>query len=131
MKLITRDTDYAIQALRYIAGQKNRVVSVAELAKEIRIPRPFLRKLLQILNKRKFLVSYKGQGGGFKLRVDPKNIYITQIMEVFQGPITLSEHLIRKKMCPQVKKCKFKKKLDELEKNVVSKLRNITLASIL
>ncbi|MCX5702041.1 MAG: hypothetical protein NTW64_03570 [Candidatus Omnitrophica bacterium] len=44
MKLITRDTDYAIRALCYIAKNKNEIISVRELVTKLKIPRPFLRK---------------------------------------------------------------------------------------
>ena len=55
MKLITRDTDYAIRALCFIARFKKKIVSVSELVKVLKIPRPFLRKILQTLNKKRIL----------------------------------------------------------------------------
>ena len=64
MKLITRDTDYAIRALCCIAKRKETIISVDKLVKQLRIPRPFSRKILQTLNKRKILRSYKGTSGG-------------------------------------------------------------------
>jgi Rrf2 family protein len=131
MKLITRDTDYAIRALSVIAQDKDRMVSAAELVRKLKIPRPFLRKLLQLLNKKKILKSFKGQGGGFTLRVAPKNITIYDLMKIFQGPFTLIEHIFRSKACCNVRRCKLKKRLDTVEEHVVAELRTITLASIL
>ena len=58
MKLITRNTDYAIRALCFIARKKKQVVSVKELVSKLRIPKPFLRKISQRLNKERILVSY-------------------------------------------------------------------------
>ena len=63
MRLITRNTDYAVRALSYISRQEEKVISVSELVKKIKVPRPFLRKILQTLNKKGILISYKGQGG--------------------------------------------------------------------
>ena len=41
MKLITRDTDYAVRAIAFIAESEKEMVSTDELVKELKIPRPF------------------------------------------------------------------------------------------
>ena len=51
MKLITRDTDYAIRALCCIAGSGKKELSVRDLTDRLAMQRPFLRKILQKLNK--------------------------------------------------------------------------------
>ena len=56
MKLITKDTDYAVRAIMYIAGSDKKIVSTAELMENLRLPRPFLRKILQVLVKHRILV---------------------------------------------------------------------------
>ena len=84
MKLITRDTDYAVRALCYMAGTKRQMVSVPDLVKELKVPGPFLRKILQILNKKGVLRSSKGRGGGFMLAGAPKKIFLVDLMEIFQ-----------------------------------------------
>ncbi len=131
MKLITRDTDYAIRALCFVAKQKKKIVSVSELVEKLKIPRPFLRKILQILNKKGLLNSYKGQGGGFILNVLPDKIFLVDLMEIFQGPVTLNECLFKKIPCPAIKTCALKKRIDKIQKYVFSELGGITLASLL
>ena len=131
MKLITRDTDYAIRAICLIAKRKNEVVAVKDMVKCLNIPRPFLRKLLQILNKEGILNSYKGVGGGFTMAVPSGRIDIAGLIEIFQGPIRLSEHKLKKRMCPDARACVLKKKLDVIEKDVIEKLRSITIKSII
>ena len=131
MKLITRDSDYAVRALSYIAKRKKKIVSVKELADNLKIPQPFLRKILQILNRKKILKSYKGIGGGFMLSDAPGKIFVTDIMRIFQGPIKFSEHLFKKNACPHVKTCALKKKLDCIEKKAISELESITIASLI
>ena len=39
MKLITRETDYAVKALSFMAEQKERIISVSQLVKELKIPK--------------------------------------------------------------------------------------------
>jgi len=131
MKLITRDTDYAIRALCCIARKKEKIISVSDLVDELEIPRSFLRKILQILNKERFLESYKGQNGGFRLAFKPDKIFLMDLMEVFQGPFRLNECLFKRRACPQKNKCLLRKRIVLAEKHVVSELEDITLASLL
>ena len=131
MKLITRNTDYAIRALSYIAEQGEKIVSADQMVKCLDMPRPFLRRILQILNKEGLLNSSKGKGGGFALAVSPEKITITDLMKIFQGTLKLNECTFKKKVCPNVKDCLLKKKIDEIEKEVMERLKAITLESLL
>ena len=131
MKLITRDTDYALRALCFIAKSKEDIVSVSQLVHSLKIPRPFLRKGLQLLNKKGILHSYKGLGGGFKLVKPPEQLAVAGLIEIFQGPFSLNECSLKKKECPQRGSCLLKKKIDCIEKDVFSQLAAITLQDLL
>lgn len=131
MKLITRDTDYAIRAICFIAKQKNRIITVTELVNKLKIPRPFLRKILQILNKEKLLKSYKGKGGGFRLSSEPNKIFLVNLIKIFQGPFKLNDCFLKKSICPDIRSCILKKKIDAIEKYIVSELNSISIASLL
>lgn len=131
MKLISRNTDYAVRAVCYIARQKEKVVSVTDLVKALNIPKPFLRKILQTLNRKAILVSYKGKGGGFQLAGSADKIFLLDLIEAFQGTFSLNECTFKKEICPNKKKCFLKKKIDLIENYVFSQLRSITVGSIL
>ena len=131
MKLITKDTDYALRSLCFIAGFRKGRVSVAELTAELKIPRAFLRKILQRLNKKGLLVSYKGQGGGFELARPPRRISVLEVIEIFQGRLKLQEHIFRKNPCPNIAKCPLKKRLDRIQKYIVCELKDISLAVLI
>jgi len=131
MKLITRDTDYALRAICSIAKRKGKIVSVSDLVKELKMPRPFLRKLLQVLNKKGILKSYKGQGGGFLLGKPAQRIYLVDLIEIFQGPFTLNECFFKKMNCPNIRACALRKRIEIIENYVVSELQSISIASLL
>ena len=131
MKLITRDTDYAVRALCYIARNDKKIVSVAELVEELMIPRAFLRKILQILNKKKLLISHKGQGGGFTLAKSAKGIYLADLIRIFQGKLKLNSCFLKKSICPNIKVCPLKKKIDVIERHIAGEVRQINIASLL
>ena len=131
MKLLTRDTDYAIRALCCIADIKNSRATTGSLSKELDMPRPFLRKIFQQLNKKGVVKTLKGKGGGIALVKDPKDITVLEIAEIFQGPFQLNEHTFKGKACPRLNVCLLKKKLDDIEGDVRVKLGDITIASLL
>ena len=131
MKLITRNTDYAVRALASMAEKGDSVTSVGELSGELKIPRPFLRKILQILNKRGLLRSYKGKGGGFSLARSPEDIFLTELMEIFQGPVKINECFTRKALCHNVRTCVLKGKIDDIESRVIRELKSITVKSLI
>jgi Rrf2 family protein len=131
MKLITRDTDYAIRALSCIAGTKGKTVTTSQLEKTLKVPRPFLRKILQILNKKGLLESTKGKSGGFSLAVNPEDISIVDLIKIFQGPFQLSDHILQGEACSYIKVCYLKKNLDNIEKYAMDKLKLITIASLI
>ena len=133
MRQITRNTDYAIRALCFIAqnNKEKQTIPVSELARNLNIPKPFLRKILQILNKGGLLKSYKGKGGGFLLAVPPKRIFLINLIEIFHGPLKLNECIFKKRLCPNIRTCVLKEKMETIEKNVASELESITLSSLL
>jgi len=129
MKLITRNTDYALRAICFISKQED-VVTVSELVKSLGVPRPFMRKILQKLNKERILESSKGQGGGFKLKLPPEKIYIIGIMRIFQAQVGLNGCFLKKEVCPNKGKCVLRKKIRNIEENVFRQLREINIASL-
>lgn len=131
MKLITRDTDYALRALCFIAKCDGKIIPVSRLAHDLRVPQPFLRKILQILNKKGILRSLKGQGGGFLLKRRPEKIFLSDIMRIFQGKLSLNECSLKKLLCPEQKVCPLRKKIGRIERYVLNELNSINIASLI
>ena len=130
MKLINRDTDYAVRALCYISQRQEKPVAVTDLVKELGAPRPFLRKILQRLQLRGVLKSYKGKEGGFMLNQPTETIYLLDLLEVFHGPMNICECVFNKKMCPEVVSCLLKEKIGNIKDYVAKELKAITIASL-
>lgn len=131
MKLLTRDIDYAVRALLYLARNGNHIVSVKELVKEIKMPWYFLRKILQILHKKEFVKAFKGRGGGFILDASPEKIFLVDLIEIFQGHFKLSECIFKKRICSDINSCILRQRMNEIERKVIAELKTITIASLL
>jgi len=131
MKLITRDVDYSIRALLFISTQDDKRASVSQVSKALGVPRAFLRKSLQTLDKGGILRSTKGKGGGFVLSRPLEQIWVIDIMNILQGPFKLNECTLKKRHCPNIKNCALKKRIDRIEKYVSAELSSVNLADFL
>ncbi len=132
MKLITREIDYAVRALIYLADNKNEgIVPVPELVDELGITRPFLRKIMQLLAKAGVIESYKGNKGGFRLIKKPDDVYLIDLVEIFQGDFSLNECLLNKDICPNKGNCILKDRVDDIEEKVRLELESIDLSSLI
>ena len=129
MKLVTKKTDYAMRALIYLA-EKRGTVPVSELVKSLGMPGPFLRSILQELEKRVVVKSFRGKGGGFELALPPEKIFLTELIEIFQGPIKLNDCMVKDQVCPDVNNCPLRNKIDDIQEYVVSELESITIGSL-
>ncbi|NTV28961.1 MAG: Rrf2 family transcriptional regulator [Candidatus Omnitrophica bacterium] len=130
MNLLARSTDYAVRALLYMAQDEDRIVSTADLDRALGLPRPFMRKTLQMLQKAGYLSSVKGVGGGFRLDKEPQKIRLLDLMTIFQGEISLGDCLFKKKLCSSVRTCPLRKEIGKMETLLLEQLSKVTLADL-
>jgi Rrf2 family transcriptional regulator, cysteine metabolism repressor len=131
MRLMTKNADYAITALCTLARQPGRMLTAGALARELKISHAFLRKLFQLLERRGVVNSRKGRGGGFALAAPPDRITLSAVMEAVQGPVTVGDCLVRRKVCPRVAHCVLRRKLQGIEQRLVGELNALTIASLI
>jgi Rrf2 family protein len=87
MKL-TRASSYALHAVAYMAQAKSEKPVASHIIAEARkIPERFLLKVLKPLVSARVLESIKGPNGGYKLRRQPADISMLEIIEAVDGPI--------------------------------------------
>src|SRR5512134_482543 len=103
---VTREGDYGIRSVLYLARQPFKKVSfVNEIAEEYKIPRSFLAKILQKLVKAKIVRSYRGVKGGFSLSRQAKDISVLDVLEAIEGRVALNICLVDRKKCDFSKTC--------------------------
>ncbi len=102
---ITRETDYAIRCVYYLAKKPDKVTMLDEIAKEMLIPKSFLAKILQKLAKAKIVKSYRGVKGGFQLSKKSGCVSIYDIILATEGPVAMNVCAVDKKKCSLSNKC--------------------------
>lgn len=50
------------------------------------VPAKYLSKILLDLNRAGMVSAVRGQGGGYRLTRDPKEIYLIEVVEIFDRP---------------------------------------------
>ncbi len=86
--MLSKKAKYAIKALIALAGrEREEPMRIADLAREEQIPPKFLELILLGLKNHGVLQSRKGKGGGYLLARDPADIYLGQIVRMFDGPL--------------------------------------------
>lgn len=134
--MLSKKTKYGIKALTYLARQTDKKpVQSAEIAESENISQKFLESILLILRKAGFLGSKKGKGGGYYLIKDPKDILMTAVIRVLEGPIAMLpcvslNYYEKCEDCPDEGSCSVNKLMIQVRDCTLNVLGENTLADI-
>lgn len=131
MKLLSRNTDYAVRALMILGVRERDYTSARSISEVQRIPYSFLRKILQTLIQNGLVESREGGKGGFRLAVAPERIKLINLIRIFQGGIKFSECMFRKKVCFNRANCALRERILEIEHFVTKKFSALTIAELI
>ena len=85
---------YGLLAVGYLARQKDQKIVLAQtIATEYGIPAPYLRKIMQYLERMSILRSKRGPNGGFFLAKPITQITMLEIIEAVDKPLSSQLHL--------------------------------------
>ncbi len=88
--MLSKKTKYALHALTYLGKHReNKTVLIQDIAEEYGISHKFLENILLELRKAGYLGSKKGKGGGYYLIKEPKDIPLSRVIRLLDGPIAL------------------------------------------
>ena len=103
---LTRAADYAVRVMIHLAGlPPGTRVSRSELSTAAECPEQFLCKVLQNLTRAGFLVSHRGNSGGFELEERHRNASLLEVVESIEGPLHLNVCLNRDRGCTRQSWC--------------------------
>ncbi len=129
--LVTRETDYAVRCVLYLARERNLIASVTEIAGVMHIPKTFLAKILQRLVRGGIVASIRGMKGGFHLIRKPAEITLLDIMEAIQGPACINVCAVESKQCRLSSTCAVHPVWVEIRKEVEKRLKKETIDQLI
>ncbi len=94
--MFSNTSKYGIRAVMYLAQnvKGDEKIGIKKISEDLKIPTPFLGKILQSLAKSKLLSSTKGPHGGFGLNKSPYDLTIYDIVVVLDGDDIFNDCLI-------------------------------------
>lgn len=129
MKIIKKETDYALRAVVYIY-EKGGYATANDIYTNINAPKPFIRKILQKLAKHSVLESEKGRSGGFSLKKKFEDITLSMLVEPFTEKMTKGGCPFKNRLCNQFSKCGLKNNIYEIESKIFSIMDNTYIKDI-
>lgn len=126
--ILSRTSQYAVQALIYMATQPNASpVLNKDIAAQLGVPAPYLAKILQGLAKGNLLFSFRGRLGGFCLREAGDKITLMQILLLTEGPAFTQSCLLGLKECSDETACPLHFRWLPVKKKIIDLLQDTTL----
>ena len=128
---LTRQGDYAIRGIVYLAGQPlDKVSLLSEIAAAVDVPQTFLAKIFQQFSKSGIVRSFRGTGGGFLLARTPDKITLLEVVEAVEGPLTLNRCMSGPGECSRDTHCKVHPVWRRVQKRLRGMLDEVTLQEL-
>ena len=104
--MLSQSAEYALRAALYMARQEDPgPVRVADMARELDIPRNYLSKILHQLVRAGILRSTRGPGGGFELADAPDALALLDITQPVSPEETRVACLLGRPRCSDENPC--------------------------
>ncbi len=136
MKLSVRG-EYALRAMQVLARdfqEDDSVVRIQEISEKQNIPKRFLEQILNDLKSAGVVQSKRGVAGGYRLKRNPDQITLAEIIRHIEGPLApvscVSEKYYEKCSCPDESRCAIRAVMKELRDSIVQVMEATTLADL-
>lgn len=129
---ITRQADYAVRAMLYLAQLgPNQRAATSQVAEAQKIPPSFLAKIVSQLSIAGLLHTSRGARGGVMLARPPREISLLEVIEAIDGPIMLNECVGEDGTCDFDDDCPLRPVWCEAQEQLVRRLKNTNFAQLL
>ncbi len=120
---ITKQADYAIRAVLYLAQQEpEKRIPTSQIAKSQHIPPSFLAKIISQLSIAGLLNTSRGARGGVMLARDPDELTLLEVVEAIDGPIRLNSCVGQDGYCAFKDTCPLAEIWEEVQQVLVQRL---------
>ncbi len=131
MLKINRQTDYAVRVILTLSKREPGTrVSTSEIQREMLIPPVLIQRIVAELAGGGFINTQAGRDGGVTLAYPPSQITLLQIVEQFEGPIYLSDCVIKPDECPFNTRCPVTRRWSRLKNIIRAELERTTFEEL-
>lgn len=121
---------YAVRTMAMLAKNKDKVMSVTDIASNQSFSVKYLERVISLLQKNHLITSSRGAMGGYCLAKNPKDISVAQILDITGDLPHFAPCLEGNMSCPIKTKCDSIGVWEKLNKMIVDYLSQISLQDL-
>lgn len=129
---LTAFTDYSLRTLLYLAANRDRLVTIQDIADLHVISKNHLMKVVYQLGQSGMVETVRGRNGGLRLAKEPRDINIGALVRSTETDFFMAECFDRDHdTCPLTPDCKLKHTLNDATRAFLHVLDQQTLEDML
>lgn len=129
--IFSKKCELALQAVLFLSiKEKERVFKAGEISEELKVPKEFVSKMLQILTASGIVGSKKGKSGGFFLAKEPADIKLIDIVMAIDGDSVFSTCVLGFPGCSSETPCPVHEQWGKLRDDAFKMLAQETLEQL-
>jgi Rrf2 family protein len=130
--MLSQTAQYALRALIHLArGDPEHLVLARSIAEAEDIPLNYLSKVLNVLSRAGILGSSRGSTGGFRLTVAAEELYLFDVVALFDPMIRYETCILGTGRCSEEHPCSAHPRWSAVSRALTDFLKGTTLADIL
>src|ERR1051326_356770 len=129
--IFSKATGYGIRALAYLANQGGgKPCGLREVAEAEQIPPVYLRKILGVLRRHRYVRSTKGIHGGYELAGSPQAITLWDVFQLLEPEPDLDMCILGHGVCNPSAACALHEDWQQLRQQLVRLLQTRTISQV-
>ena len=129
--IFSKKCELALQAVLFLSIKKEKIIfNASEISNELKVPKEFVSKMLQILTESGIIGSKKGKNGGFYLAKQPRKIKLIEIVAAIDGLDVFNNCVLGFPGCSQDEPCPVHDKWGMLRDEAFKMLSEETLEQL-
>jgi Rrf2 family transcriptional regulator, nitric oxide-sensitive transcriptional repressor len=130
---LTSFTDYTLRTLLHLGSNRDRLVTIQEIADLHGISKNHLMKVVNELGRNGIVETIRGRNGGFRLAHEPEDINVGAVVRQAESDFYMAEcfNPAAGTPCGLVKACRLKGVLKDATAAYLAELDRHTLADLL
>ncbi|GJQ61241.1 MAG: hypothetical protein SCALA702_02940 [Melioribacteraceae bacterium] len=129
--LFSKKCELGLQAVLFLSIKKKKLIfNATEVSNELKVPKEFVSKVLQILTDSGIVGSKKGKNGGFYLAKRPSDIRLIDIVKAIDGLSAFETCVLGFPGCSHNEPCPVHDKWGPIRENALKMLEEQTLEQL-
>jgi Rrf2 family nitric oxide-sensitive transcriptional repressor len=128
---LTVFTDYTLRTLMYLAQNRDRLVTIQDIANLHNISKNHLTKVVHQLGQTDAIETVRGRNGGFRLNKEPEDINIGEVVRISESDFFMAECFDKQNnSCRYTSLCVLKGVVADATKAYLDVLDKVTLKDL-